>query len=390
MKELELIEKHVLPFPAPSYDPYDVWNTSIGQRVKKVFYKNKIAGLLPAATLTFFDTYINNSTRIGYRARHYPMVHAFRVLILVEEYKKTLDAKYLTKAKESLKWLSENYSKGYSGYCWGANMKWVSKNAVYDENTPYVTNTPYVLEAFFNYKQATSSNEYDDLLQSAFNFLEKDLSKIIDEKDVLALSYSPTREKRIVINANSYAMFCYSLFYNQIDGLQSEIEDKIKRIYRFILNTQQADGSWYYYADDKAGNFIDCFHTCFVLKNIYKANQVVRLENSEAIITKGYDYLKNNFWDNKRKLFKRFSITDNKSLVKFDLYDNAEALYLANLLNDQNMTSVLLRSIQENFIAGSDVYSNIVFPDIKINKNTLRWATMPYLYALAITKNTSI
>jgi len=380
---LQLFERHLSSVDLETYDPYDIWNTQLGQGVKKVYYKNKIWGLLPSAGITIFDFYIYNHLRYGYNKRPYPIAHAYKALIGMELFIKTQSTQYLSFAHDSLNWLANNYSRGFSGYSWGINMPWVSKNAVYDKNIPHVTHTPYALEAFLEYQKLTSDKKYDDIIRSVFYFLEKDLTRMIDEDSVLALSYSPLPEKRIVINSNSYAMLSYALLADKSPWGSKYNEEKVQRLFQFLINSQNSDGSWYYYSDMDPGNFIDCFHTCFVLKNILKVNKIVPLFNSDKIIAKGYQFLKDYLWDPKSNLFKRFSVTDRLSPVKYDLYDNAEMLNLAILLKDEALIEKLTSSIQLNFVVGDDIYSHIVYPNLKVNKNTLRWATLPYLYALA-------
>ena len=378
---LQLFQKHLSSIELQTPDPYDVWNTKLGQKVKKIYYQNKILGILPSAGLAIFDFYFNNHLRMGYNKREYPIAHAHKVLIGMELYRKTQESQYLSFAQDSISWLANNYSKGYSGHCWGINMPWVSKIAIYDENIPHVTHTPYALEAFIEFKRLTNTKNYDEIILSVFNFIENDLQKMIDKDSLLALSYSPKSEKRIVVNANSYAMLCYALLADIAPLGRNYNEEKIKRLYEFLVINQNTDGSWYYFSDEAPGNFIDCFHTCFVLKNIFKVNKIVPLPDSEKVISKGYEYLKEYLWDSDRQLFKRFSVTDRLSPVKYDLYDNAEMLNLAILLKDNSLIETLSNSIEKNFISGSDVYSHIVFPNIKVNKNTLRWAVLPYLYA---------
>ena len=340
-EDLILIQKHLSSDELKTPDPYDVWNTKLGQNIKKVYYKNKLLGLLPSAGLTIFDIYFNNKMRLGYHEREYPISQGHKALIGMELFKLTRENKYLSIAQESLSWLAENYSKGYSGYCWGINMPWVSKIAVYDENIPHVTHTPYALEAFIKFQKLTGTKEYENIIVSVFNFLENDLNKMIDNEMTLAVSYSPKIENRIVINANSYAMLCYALLVDRSPSGRDYNEVKIKRLYQFLVDHQNADGSWYYFSDDAPGNFIDCFHSCFVLKNIFKVNQIVPLPNYEKVIAKGYQYLKDFLFDPNRNLFKRFSVTDRLSPVKYDLYDNAEMLNLAILLKDENLIEIV-------------------------------------------------
>ena len=70
-------------------------------------------------------------------------------------------------------------------------------------------------------------------------------------------------------------------------------------------------------------------------------------------------------------------------MTKFDLYDNAELLNLAILLNDSDTVEKLDKAIRDNFINKGKIYSTIDFLMLRKNANHLRWAVVPYLYALS-------
>lgn len=380
----EMIEKYLFNDSLSTYDPYDIWKTDLGVQVKKLYYKNKYLGLLPAGILTIYDLYINNSFRIGYKKQEYPIVRAQASLALINLYKKESKDIYLEYAKKHIDWLIENSSKDYSGYCWGINFIWVSKNGTYDQNMPHVTHTPYVLEAIIEYQKITQSREYDEMVKSIFNFLENDIKVMLESKNKLAMSYAPVSEPRIVINANSYIMYMYSLLLAYLPDKKIYIENKINKIFTFILNEQKTDGRWWYYADNEPGNFIDCFHSAFVIKNIYKTNKIITLENCNVVLDKAYNYLEENFFDYEYKLYNRFTISDKPSLVKFDLYDNAEMLYILSIFNKKELLEKLQVSIKQNFIdQDENIFSKITKNGRKMDKNTLRWAVMPYLYNLS-------
>ena len=122
---------------------------------------------------------------------------------------------------------------------------------------------------------------------------------------------------------------------------------------------------------------------CFIIKNIIKTEAIIKLNDSNVITAKAYRYLCEHFYDVTSGLYRRFSLSNKLSLVKFDLYDNSEMLSVMNLMGDLSRLNNLDTAIKRHFTKGNDIYSSIDFLGIKRNKNTLRWAVMPYLYALS-------
>ena len=200
-----------------------------------------------------------------------------------------------------------------------------------------------------------------------------------EDRDSMATSYGPFMD-RIVINAVSYTMYSLALALPYVSRqLRQRIEEKIGKLYRYIQKAQRPDGSWLY--SPQGRSFIDCFHSCIVLKNVFKTSQARPLPGSGDLIAAGYTYVKRAFFDEKRRLFRRFSLANKPGIVQFDLYDNAEVLNLAALLGDWDLAVRLLDSIRANFCRGGDVYSQIDLTGTLRNRNTLRWAVMPFLHA---------
>jgi hypothetical protein len=369
-----------------TYDPYDIWKTSLGLKVKQLYNRKKPLAIIPAGLLTIFDLFLNNGSRLFYEKQEFPTVRAFATKILLNIYKQSKDPEYIRWAKTHLDWLVSNYSEGYSGSCWGLNMAWASNNvAIYDSKTPFITCTPYALEAFVEYQNLTKESRYEAVIVSVYDFISRDLYKHIDTPEMLSLSYSPVEENKPVINSNSYAMYCLSLLAPFLPQKEELIKNDVLRIYNFISSLQNKDGSWLYYASDEKNNFIDCFHTCFVLKNLIKTARNVSLPaQHKEVIRNGYEYLLNNLYDSEQGLFRRFSVAHKIDLVKFDLYDNAEMLNLAYLYGDMKIYRSLEENIRRYFVKGRNIYSVIDIFNNRRNSNMLRWAVMPYLHALSL------
>ena len=377
-----LIERFCMTDNLECYDPYDVWMTELGIRVKKGYNRNKILGILPAASLTIWDYFLNNKSRWYYKKKEYPTVRATAALTLLNLYGATGNEQDLMFAKKHIDWLIVNSCNNYSGLCWGLGFKWAAGDGLdYDENTPFSTHTPYALEAIHKYIELSGDLGYVQYVERIYEFFESDIQVMFEDERSMATSYGPSKD-RLITNAVSYALYAYAIFSRYIPEKENYIRGKVQKLYNFVSDKQLQNGSWLYEPDNK-GSFIDCFHSCFILKNIFKADQLVSLVGSARVVETGYNYVKSNFYNPGHKLFKRFTLSNKPSLVKFDLYDNAEMLHLSVLLGDKALSAILLDASKKNFMVGNAIYSVIDLFHLKRNKNTLRWAVMPYLYALS-------
>lgn len=365
-----------------SYDPYDIWKTHLGFRVKNLFNCRPFVGLFPAALLALLDNLLNQKLRLFYSPIEYPVVRAFAALSLLNLYRNKPDPHFLKDAERHLQWLLTRSCPGYSGCCWGLGFPHaVSSTLIYDRQTPFTTITAYVLEAFVRFSELSNDTRFHSVIESIFRFFHKDVQVMEEDDEALATSYGPLRD-RTVINAVSYTMYAYALFYGYAPNEQKEqIKARVTKLYAYIRRHQRADGSWYYSPHGRS--FIDCFHSCIVLKNIIKSDRIVKLENARRLVTAGYEYLITSFLDKRNFLFKRFSVTNKPGLVRFDLYDNAEALNLALLVGDFKLAETLMDSVLKHFCRRSDIYSQIGFIGGRRYRNTFRWALMPFLYAVS-------
>ena len=386
MSTNDLLQHYLFHDTLETYDPYDIWKTDVGVKIKKLYYKNKYLGLLPAGGVTLYDLYINNNSRYNYYKQEYPITRAQAAITLLKRYQQNNEPKYLEYGEKHINWLIENHSHGFSGYCWGMNYEWVySAEEKYQKDTPFSTHTPYPLEALILYYEITQKDEIKEIIKSVFLFLEQDIQVMQESSEKLILSYG-TQKDRIVTNANSYSMYMYALLLDFFPDKRDYIISKIERLYNFITSVQREDGSWLYSPYDE-DTFIDCFHSAIVLKNLIKTDKIVPLKKSDKVIKDGYHYILENFINPEYHLFKRFSISNKLSLTKFDLYDNAEVLNLALLYNDNDTSEKLNTAIKKHFFnSQGEIASMIDLFGLKRNFNHLRWAVVPYLNTIATIK----
>jgi len=99
------------------------------------------------------------------------------------------------------------------------------------------------------------------------------------------------------------------------------------------LENQNRDGSWYY-AVDGVRDFIDHFHTCFVMKALAKIHTLTGHETCKEALSKGVAYYLKNLFD-EDGLPKPFSKAPRLTVYKRELYDCAECINLCLLLRDR-------------------------------------------------------
>jgi len=113
-----------------------------------------------------------------------------------------------------------------------------------------------------------------------------------------------------------------------------EFKEKAGKNINFVLENQRLDGSWLYAAENPHNAFIDNFHTCLVLKNLYKANVYLKSNKLRDAIIKGYDFYRKNLFVN-NDIPKPYALLRRIQLVQIEMYDYAEGISLGVLLKDE-------------------------------------------------------
>ncbi|MDY7036581.1 MAG: hypothetical protein SV375_10540 [Thermodesulfobacteriota bacterium] len=368
------------------FDPYDLWSTPLGINIRRTYYHRKAGGIISAIGLGFFDWLLPEMVRkiIRTTARLHPITFAQFILIETLRKNESIEDPLLVKSiLELLRYLSVDPNGKNNKWAWGLRFSWMSKNGFYGPDTPFVTHTPYVMEALIALnKHSKNSIASMEMFYGTYVFLES-LLIMHRKKGELAMSYSPRNEPRIVINANAYACFAYSMHAcygkKEIRDLAAE---KAKAIARWIVKKQYADGSWAYFADDMPGNFIDCFHSCFVIKNLIKAaNLLPELEEIIHVsIEGGWHFIQDNMYDKSHKLCRRFIVRDIKDPFKWDLYDQAEYLGLLidfGLIKEAHFFREYVKakfSRRKNWWCKIDIFNR------PWGYNFLRWGIVPFWY----------
>lgn len=310
-----------------SYDQFDYWGSKIGVKGKEIFLKNKFLGAPIVIPLQILESFFPRTRSVFAKKKRFAIGDAHFVLGFINLYKYYHDEKYLKIARDIQNEILLSASETDSGIGWGYPYVWVSETAVYPEGTPFITVTPYCFYALLEMYEITGEKKYLIAAEKAARYAAYDLNETKISNFEIAASYSPV-DSSIIINANAYraAMLlkAYELFYIPEYKVKAELN------INFVINSQNADGSWFYSPESL---FIDNFHTCFVLKNLYKSYLICKDDKILHSVKKGYLYYRKQLFrsDNTPIHFARIRYP---KLRKIEMYDYAEGISLGVLLKD--------------------------------------------------------
>ena len=212
------------------------------------------------------------------------------------------------------------------------------------EGTPLITTVPYAYEAFREVYLIDGKQEWREVMQSIAQHAVQDYHDFETSADASSCSYNPEPGgSGGVINASAYRGFL--LTRAAVDFSEEDYRRIADRNLNFVLQSQNVDGSWYYSTDGER-DFVDHFHTCFVLKALAKIEALTGNRECTKAIERGVDYYVRNLFDD-QGLPKPFSRRPRLTVYRRELYDFAECINLAVLLQGrfQALDDILSRVI---------------------------------------------
>ena len=314
-----------------SYDQYDFWSTAYGQFAKRVYHKNQILGIPLVFPIFLLELFFPYFRVIVTHKKRFAISDAHFILGYINLYKLKKKDKLLNEAIKVSDELLKTLIPGYSGYCWGYPFDWQTSKHLAKKGTPMITIVPYCFEAFLSLYDITKEQKYLDVAHSISQFVSKDINETPVSNMSSACSYTPL-DNSMVINANAYRAYVLTEAYSRF-GI-SEFREKAEKNINFVLENQSSYGSWLYAVNNPNDAFVDNFHTCFVLKNLYKANVHFKSNEVHDAIIKGYNFYRKNLFTN-NDIPKPFAVSTRIQLVQTEIYDYAEGISLGVLLKDE-------------------------------------------------------
>ena len=180
--------------------------------------------------------------------------------------------------------------EGFSGACWGYDFDWEARHAKIPAYQPTVVATGIITNALFIAYQNTGHKDAASLIESAANFIVKDLKRTYKD-DTFCFSYSPFDTQQ-VFNASMKGARLLAQAYSL--NANNEYKELAKLAVAFVIFHQKKDGSWGYSLAN-AGGWTDNYHTGYVLDCIDEYQKLTEDFSYSTNIEKGYKFYINNF-----------------------------------------------------------------------------------------------
>ena len=313
-----------------------------GQAAKALYYRHKFLGTAAVAPMIFFEAFLPSARRLFHHPTRFPIADAHYAMGFAFLFQVTNDDAYLQKAIHFLNELKKSRSPGFAEYCWGYPYDWVTRNGMIRSQTPLITSTPYAYEAFLQVTELLESEDggrrtedrnedllaqYKQIIQSIARHAAIDIKDFRTSENATSCSYTPY-DGGGVINAAAYRSFLLTSASQVFSN--DDYWKTAERNLNFVLENQNADGSWFY-AVDGVRDFVDHYHTCFVMKALAKIHTLTSHEATLKALSKGVNYYLTNLFD-EDGLPKAFSKAPRLTVYKRELYDCAECINLCLLL----------------------------------------------------------
>ena len=313
-----------------SYDHQSFFASKIGRGAKALYYRQPLLGTAAVAPMIFFEAFVPSMRTLFWKPQRFPIADAHYAMgfaFLASTYESD---EYYRRAVHFLEVLQETRCPGYKDYGWGYPFDWETRNGPMFANTPLITTLPYAYEAFSQVYALDSDPKWLAVMRSIAEHGFKDYRDMETGPGASSCGYTPAADDPCgVINASAYRAFL--LTKAGLELSEQRYLNVAKKNLNFVIASQNADGSWPY-AVDGTRDFVDHFHTCFVMKALSKIEKLTGSVECKNAISRGVAYYLKNLFDAKR-LPIPFSKAPRFTVYRRELYDYAECINLGVLLN---------------------------------------------------------
>lgn len=315
-----------------SWDHQSYFAGPYGGWAKSLYYRWKLPGTIAVAPMILSEALLPAARRLFHRRIRFPIADAHYAMGFAFLSRAEASSTHLDRAVRFLAELKRSRCPGFEEYCWGYPFDWVTRNGVMKRGTPLITSTPYAYEAFLQVHQLDPRDEWLDILASIVRHACRDIKDFPapGSERARTCSYNPF-DTGGVVNASAYRAAMLASASRLFDN--EEYWAIAEGNLWFVLESQNKDGSWPY-ARDGVRDFVDHFHTCFVMKALAKVHSLTGHAETLATLDRGVRYYLANLFD-ADGLPRPFARAPRLTVYKRELYDCAECINLCLLLRDR-------------------------------------------------------
>lgn len=208
-------------------------------------------------------------------------------------------------------------SPGELEYCWGYDWDHVSRGGSMPAFSPNCIATYFCATALLDMAEVFEDEEAFEIAASAGRWVTTRLRHLVDTKQHLCFSYTPTGGSKVYnASALSAALLARLASVAWID----EYRDLSRRAMSYLVAGQEPDGAWQY-GPNPIHHWIDGFHTGYNLEALMSYRRSTGDSSFDQAIRRGYDYYVANFFaaDGAPKYFQN-------SLYPIDVHSCSQAI----------------------------------------------------------------
>jgi len=221
-----------------------------------------------------------SSKGMGFLARGFIRLHAA-----------TGDQVWADKAEFALQWLIDHPSPGYNGVCWGNHFDYQSRSFYLAKGIPTVVWTALIGHAFLDAYDHFQKDRYLQVAVRACEHILRDLEAFPDG-DAVCITYVPGSDNQ-VHNANALGASLLARTYAHTRN--ESYRELAQKAIQYTAKHQRSNSSWYY-GEKKNLQWVDNFHTAYVLDSLKQYTQGTGDDRFIQSMSSGYEYWKQTFF----------------------------------------------------------------------------------------------
>jgi hypothetical protein len=312
-----------------SYDKESFFAGPVGCWAKTLYYQKPLFGTMAVAPMVLGEALAPTTRRFFWKRQRFPIADAHYAMGFAFLHQVLGEQIYYLCALRFLEILETTRCAGFNHHAWGYPFDWVTRTGTVRAGTPLVTTVGYPYEAFRHIYAIDKDERRRHVMRSIAQHALVDYRDIPTGDDSATCTYTPVPgDQGLVVNASAYRAAL--LTKAAADFADEQYASVAERNLAFVLASQNADGSWPY-AMDGQRDFVDHFHTCFVLKALVAIESLTGSRQCTEAIERGVKYYLETLFDAER-LPRPFSRAPRLTVYRRELYDYAECVNLATLL----------------------------------------------------------